>query len=1164
MPRNALRRLAFAITLPLLLVVSVVSPAAAAEPVQVTWTYPRTPTATLPSVTLVGGGDVLYLQAKVSRPSNVTIQARNSIGAVVRTLASNLSVNTAWSGSWNFTTATGGALADGDYTIRTTATDPDGNVAVKDLPASIDRDAEVTLTGLTANSTVSGQVTLSVASIPGVQITKARFGIGPEIEHGLCASTAQIPADASGAVSGTFLADDCGNYTGQAWAELTFTDRYGTTQTGYSTRVPVTTEDHTPPKLNAISPAAASTYLTSPTTFENAAFSYLVREPAGLRPATWKVTDANGATVATGAESEAGATGRQAIWNGTTNNGVRLPAGTYQVTTTLTDRAGNTTTAGPSPVVVNNTVPATLALDRLGPDTWAAHVTVPTGIAPTDVRISSAPTGGMSTLGPALSRGPNGTYDTTLTFDEPRSYSVSALVHRKTDDGSRTVGYATAKQTVVAEAPADNDAPVVSSPRSAVYFQNPTSYGEGSLYFQVQDASPVTHTPYVFRDATGAVVDAFIRDEEEGVVAWEGKDRNGRLVPGGTYTVSTTFTDAAGHSTAATGTFVLEDTPPATFDLSRTTPEVYRGTVTPRSGADVRAVTLIFTPTWNGPTREFPATKDPAGRWVAEASTAGWEGQDYDVYARISRGTPGSFYPTGEFQSATTTVTVAPIDSEPPVATTPAPVTQFLYDPTRYMPVPVAFVVSDKSRITQATGWVTDASGRVVLDSQALTSGLYTPDRYPLGWDGRLADGTVAPAGAYAVHARFTDEAGNTATATPAMLTLDDRIPATLTRPTEGEVMMGFAPIEVVPTTTAGTTLVSARVCVDNRYTCGGPTLNNPSPDGIWRTTWPVGSATAGEHTVYLQSTWKDGSGVTHQFTSAGKKVVIDPTTIPVEVETTQVTETSARTDVDTSSPTSEDLTVTMDWGDGSAVERRSTAAPYPTQSYTHTYNRAGTFTQRVTVAGSSQSTTKTETFTVSEGATPPPASAPPSAPRYPKATRGNQTITMTWTPATGPVASYDVAWSRDGKTWSTRKITAPATSAAISGLVNGVQYRVRARAANSAGTSTWTGALYATPDAPPPPVASVQGAARPSAALISWTPGTMTASHGKTTAYMIYRYRPADQKWVQVRQVGATARSTQIGMLDWRKTYRFQVRASNAVGKSAASAVVTVTPRRP
>ncbi len=90
-------------------------------------------------------------------------------------------------------------------------------------------------------------------------------------------------------------------------------------------------------------------------------------------------------------------------------------------------------------------------------------------------------------------------------------------------------------------------------------------------------------------------------------------------------------------------------------------------------------------------------------------------------------------------------------------------------------------------------------------------------------------------------------------------------------------------------------------------------------------------------------------------------------------------------------------------------------------------------------------------------------AATPPSAPRNAEAIAGNGSIAITWAhpEAAGchAVGGYPVEYSADdGRSWVRVTLASPtATWAVIPGLVNNVAYRVRAAAANSCGTGTFT-----------------------------------------------------------------------------------------------------------
>ena len=186
-----------------------------------------------------------------------------------------------------------------------------------------------------------------------------------------------------------------------------------------------------------------------------------------------------------------------------------------------------------------------------------------------------------------------------------------------------------------------------------------------------------------------------------------------------------------------------------------------------------------------------------------------------------------------------------------------------------------------------------------------------------------------------------------------------------------------------------------------------------------------------------------------------------------------------------------------------------------------------------------------------------------PGAPLIRTATAGNATATVNWdAPATdggSPVNEYRVQVFTGGTLVNTVPgIDATARSRLVTGLTNGTSYTFRVLAVNAAGASAPSDASNAvTPTAP----ATVPGAP---------TIGTATAGIGSATVRWAAPANnggsPITSYQVDVRSGGAVVRtetgiasgatSAQITGLTELTTYNFVVRAVNAIGASANSAV--------
>lgn len=97
-------------------------------------------------------------------------------------------------------------------------------------------------------------------------------------------------------------------------------------------------------------------------------------------------------------------------------------------------------------------------------------------------------------------------------------------------------------------------------------------------------------------------------------------------------------------------------------------------------------------------------------------------------------------------------------------------------------------------------------------------------------------------------------------------------------------------------------------------------------------------------------------------------------------------------------------------------------------------------------------------------------AAVPPTAPAALTGTAGNGQIALSWSAPTGTIAGYRVYLGGTGA--AVAQVSAPTTTATLSGLTNGVTYAYTVRAYNDGGESANSVTVTVTPQAPPPPPA--------------------------------------------------------------------------------------------
>jgi len=189
----------------------------------------------------------------------------------------------------------------------------------------------------------------------------------------------------------------------------------------------------------------------------------------------------------------------------------------------------------------------------------------------------------------------------------------------------------------------------------------------------------------------------------------------------------------------------------------------------------------------------------------------------------------------------------------------------------------------------------------------------------------------------------------------------------------------------------------------------------------------------------------------------------------------------------------------------------------------------------------------------------------PAGVPSAVRATRGDGTATLTWkAPSTtggSPITTYVIQASTDaGRTWvPIDRPASSATTATVTGLVNGTPYVFRIAAVNSVGVAPFTAKTFpvvpaTTAAAVPTPVAERgNGLVR-----LSWS---VPASNGGQPIldYVIQSSRDGGRTWTNVPHRASAATSATVAGLSNGSPYVFRVGAVNAVGTGAVSGATAV-----
>ena len=637
-----------------------------------------------PTLTLTGVGEGSDVTPVLSGRSNevggtVTVTVTDSNGAE-QTLTAT--VNS--SGDWSVEVPT--ALAEGSYTVAVTISDDAGNTSNVTATGNIDTTNPVVTVndnglGNDSTPTLSGTSTEPAGTVVNLSIVDSNGD-----SHSL---TATVLADGSWQATSSSLPD--GAYTVTA----TITDAAGNVGTDTGTG----SIDTLPPSLAIDSLGTVND--TTPT------ISGTSNEPAGS-VVNLSVSDGTNTYTFTAT----------VLADGTWSADVPSPLdnGTFTIDASITDAAGNATTASDS-ALLDTTAPS-ITINVIG----ETNDTTPTINGTSDAENGSVVTvvidDGINPVETITTTVSGGTWSVTPTTALPEgefTVTASVLENGNTGTATRTGIIDTTMPAIdINELGITNDTtPTISGTASAP---------QGStVTVVITDANNNSHT----------VTTTMQSDGSWSVAA-------STILAEGEYTVTATVSDQAGNPASASATGEVDITAPvvsidAIADSNDVTPVISGQS----SGAAAGSQVLLTVTDSDGATQSATAIVQADGSWSVELSSALAEG-NYTVVATIvdAAGNTGSDTETGTIDVTAPTITIdapALTNDNTPTVTGSSDLANTNFDVT----------FTDANGTSHTVTVTTDASGNWSVDAAQA-----------------LADGN------YSVTASISDSAGNNSSAT--------------------------------------------------------------------------------------------------------------------------------------------------------------------------------------------------------------------------------------------------------------------------------------------------------------------------------------------------------------------------------------------------------------
>ena len=204
---------------------------------------------------------------------------------------------------------------------------------------------------------------------------------------------------------------------------------------------------------------------------------------------------------------------------------------------------------------------------------------------------------------------------------------------------------------------------------------------------------------------------------------------------------------------------------------------------------------------------------------------------------------------------------------------------------------------------------------------------------------------------------------------------------------------------------------------------------------------------------------------------------------------------------------------------------------------------------------------------------TAPSTSTTPSAVENLHADEDNSEVELWWDPPTddggSAITDYEYRYRELGSLWSSWISIGQASNEYpeydVTGLTNGTTYEFQVRAVNSEGAGQIAPTVSATPEPNRPDKVSTINAATgtdPGTVELTWSAPDDNGSPITDYEYAYGIWKDNRWQWVSYDSTGSTSTSLTVTGLESGSTYRFRVKATNAVGTSSSSRYAQTTAR--